>query len=58
VKTIPVHGFVPADTTNHKGVRDCQMCPLGEDRTDVHEYPQTDPEVRAYEERRVGESEN
>jgi len=54
---IPTHIFEPADTTNHTGVRDCRRCPLGEDRTDVHEPDPTSPERAALEARLLGEGE-
>lgn len=54
-RPIPVHGFVPADTADKNGVRDCAVCPFGEDRTDVHTYPDV-PEQQQHRER-IGERE-
>lgn len=51
---VPPHVFVAADTTTKKGVRDCAVCPLGEDRQDVHTMPPAPPEQAAHR-ARIGE---
>lgn len=49
------HPYAGDGIRDHKGHDRCQTCGLPKER-DVHELPPTEPDVRAEEMRRVGET--